>query len=435
MLDRLKGLIRLRLVRNVLALFSTRTIDQLLPLLVVPYLARVLGPSGWGLVAFAQAFAVYGIATVEYGFGLAGTREVARGRDVAARLPELVTGIFASQVLLASGVALAALAVQVMVPSFHDDPALLWSAAAFGILQGLHPMWYFAGQERIPLIATIGVGSKLLATIAILVVVRDQDDGWLVLACYAGGAFLAAGLGYALILREVRPGRLSVALIGRTLRLGASMFVMRMAVLMHTAGNAFLLGLLVVPQQVAFFAAGEKLCRPAAWLLHPINVALLPRLSNLVGHSPDKAGQLAGVVLLLVGAIGIGFGLSIAVLAPWLVVLLFGPQYDAAVTVLRVMAVIVPLIVINAALVAQWLIPHGMDRAINVVTIAGTLLNLILALLIAPFYGALGMAWVTVMVEGVILIGLLAALHRRGLRPLVPSQLRRGLHALVADRR
>ena len=92
------------------------------------------------------------------------------------------------------------------------------------------------------------------------------------------------------MLRQVRPGRLNLGLIVRsTLKLGFSMFAdarrgadaHRRQQLPAAAARRRV--------QVAFFAAGEKLCRPAAWLLQPINVALLPRLSHLVEHSPDQA--------------------------------------------------------------------------------------------------------------------------------------------------
>ena len=265
--------------------------------------------------------------------------------------------------------------------------------------------------------------------------VRGPADGWLVLAASASASLISTGAAYALVLRQTRPGRLSLGLIAGTLRLGASMFVMRISVMMHTAGNAFLLGLLVAPQQVAFFAAGEKLCRPAAWLLQPINVALLPRLSHLVGHSPDRAKALAGLSILLMALVGLGFGVALGIAAPWLIGLMFGPQYGPAVAVMRVMALIVPLIVLNAALVSQWLVPHGLDRPLNVVILSATALNLALALTLAPRFGALGMAWVTVAVEGYILLGLCWALHRHGLKPIAPGLLRRGWAWIDAERR
>jgi PST family polysaccharide transporter len=424
MIERVKGVLRFRLVRNILALYGVRAVDQLLPIVVIPFLARVLGADGWGLVASAQALAIYGIITVEYGFELAGTRAVARDRANGARLTELISGIFATQLILACAVALAAILVRLTVPEFQSQPLLLWAALAFAILQGLYPLWFFVGQERIPLIATIGVGAKVLATIAIFVFVRGPGDGWIVLAAYAGAALLASAAGYGLMLRQVRPGRLNLELISHSLRLGFSMFVMRISVLMHTAGNSFLLLLLGGPLQVAFFAAGEKLCRPAAWLMHPINVALLPRLSHLVEHSPDQARAMATLSILVMTAVGIAFGVAIGLLAPWLVDLLFGlPEYQPAVAVLRIMALIIPLIVLNAALVSQWLVPHGLDRALLLVVISGTVLNLILALIFAGRFGGIGMAWITVTVEAYILIGLLWALHRHGLRPIAPQLL------------
>jgi PST family polysaccharide transporter len=434
MIERVKGVLRFRLVRNILALYGVRAVDQLLPIVVIPLLARVLGADGWGLVASAQALAIYGIITVEYGFELAGTRAVARDRANGARLTELISGIFATQLMLACVVVLAAILVRLTVPEFQNQPLLLWAALAFAILQGLYPLWFFVGQERIPLIATIGVGAKVLATIAIFVFVRGPGDGWIVLAAYAGAALLATVAGYGLMLRQVRPGRLDLELISHTLRLGFSMFVMRISVLMHTAGNSFLLLLLGGPVQVAFFAAGEKLCRPAAWLMHPINVALLPRLSHLVEHSPDQARAMATLSILLMTAVGIAFGVAIGLLAPWLVDLLFGlPEYQPAVSVLRVMALIIPLIVLNAALVSQWLVPHGLDRALLLVVISGTVLNLTLALIFAARFGGIGMAWITVTVEAYILIGLLWALHRHGLRPIAPQLLPTLLRDLAAQ--
>ena len=424
MIAHVRRFLRVRLVRNLLALYGVRAIDQLLPILVIPFLARVLGVEGWGLVAGAQALAIYGIVTVEYGFELAGTRAVARDRGDGARLAELISGIFATQLLLAGVIVLATILVGLTVPEFRDQPGLLWAALLFAVLQGLHPLWFFVGQERIPLIASISVAAKALATVVIFAFVRAPEDGWIVLAAYAGSAGLMTAAGYGLMLRQLRPGRLNLELVARTLQLGFSMFLMRVAVLMHTAGNSFLLLLLGGPVEVAFFAAGEKLCRPAAWLLHPINVALLPRLSHLIEHSPDQARTLASLSILVMTAVGVAFGLAIEALAPWLVDLLFGlPQYQPAVTALRIMALIIPMIVLNAALVSQWLIPHGLDRGLLTVIGSATLINLLLALAIAPRFGAQGMAWVTVLVEGYILIGLLWALRRRGMSPLEPKLL------------
>jgi PST family polysaccharide transporter len=95
----------------------------------------------------------------------------------------------------------------------------------------------------------------------------------------------------------------------------------------------------------------------------------------------------------------------------------FGAGYRDSVAVVRVMAAIVPLMVVNAALSTQWMIPHGLDRSLRTVVLSAALLNVLLVLVLTPRFGALGMAWIAVAVEGCIVLGLLWTLKRRGISP------------------
>jgi PST family polysaccharide transporter len=436
MIQWLNRVVRIKMIQNIMALYGVRIVNQFLPLIIIPYLARVLGPTGYGLVAFAQAFATYGIVAIEYGFELTGAREVAKTREDPQALGQLVAGVLGAQLVIGLCVAAAALAVQTMIPAFQEQPRLMIAGLAFALVQGLYPIWYFVGIERVPLIAAIDTVIKVIATFIIFAVVKEPDDGWLVLVCYAGSALASTLVGFLMMFREARPAGGSLAVVRRTLRLGFSVFLMRIGVLMHTTGNAFLMGLLVAPHHVAFFAAGEKLCRPAAWMMQPINQALLPRISHLLGQSPDQAKALAGFTLLIMIGLGLGCGLAIGILAPWLIGLFFGAAFlEEAVPVMRVMAMIIPLTVLNAALVSQWLIPHGLDRLLPAVVFTGAAVNVLLALVVVPRYYAIGMAWVTVGVEAMIVIGLLWVLHRHGLKPLDFGMLRRGLSRLIPSRR
>jgi polysaccharide transporter, PST family len=99
-------------------------------------------------------------------------------------------------------------------------------------------------------------------------------------------------------------------------------------------------------------------------------------------------------------------------LAPWLIGLVFGPGYEEAAPVLRVLALVIPLLIVNDALAAQWLVPHGLDRQLSLTILLAACLAAALALLVVPNYQAIGMAWVTVVVELFILAGLVLALVR-----------------------
>jgi polysaccharide transporter, PST family len=412
MIHRLRELARRPLARNILILYVVRTVSQLLPLATIPYLARILGPAEWGMVAVAQAFSMYGIITIQYGFDMAATREVARHRDDPARLGDLMGAILTCQLLLSALVVGAACLAFFAMPTFAEDPRLLGAALVLAIVQGIGLGWYFTGTEQIPLMAGIELPTKLISLVAIFLLVDGSGDGWRVLAVYAGAAALATGIGFALVLRHIRPRWPGLARVRESFKMGFSLFLMQISNLINTAGSAFLLSLMASPQQVAYFAAPDKLARPLAWLTAPINKVLLPRISHLLLHRPDQAHAMARMTLLVLSVVGFGFSAFVMLLAPWLIGLVFGPGYEEAAPVLRVLALVIPLIIINDALAAQWLIPHGLDRSLSLTILLAAGLAVALALLVVPTYQAIGMAWVTVTVELFILAGLVLALAR-----------------------
>ena len=68
---------RKKLLTNTLWLYSLQGLNYVLPMLVLPYLIRVLGVGNYGLIAVAQAFAQYFTIFTDYGFNLSATKRIA----------------------------------------------------------------------------------------------------------------------------------------------------------------------------------------------------------------------------------------------------------------------------------------------------------------------------------------------------------------------
>jgi len=80
--------LRSSLFYDIALLYGVQCTRYFLPLVQVPFLARVLEPTGWGAMAFAQGFSAYLMLIVEYGFNLSATREIAG----ALHAPERIRG-------------------------------------------------------------------------------------------------------------------------------------------------------------------------------------------------------------------------------------------------------------------------------------------------------------------------------------------------------
>lgn len=403
------------MVQNAASLFGVQVANYVVPLVLIPYLTRALGATGWGLVAFSQSFAGYLLVVVEFGFVFSANRDVARHRDDPTKLGDIVTGVLGAKVLLTAACTAASLPLLWMIPNFRDHPRLFWSGVFWGVSQGFSMMWLFQGLERMAVAASIEVSGRILAMVAIVLLVRKPEDAWLVLAlqgtAYTVAAALEMTIGYRLVpARWVTWRNTSAALLA-----GRSMFVYRAALTLYTTGNAFLLGLFVAPQLVGYYSAAEKVTRASLGLLTPITSTLYPRMSFLVGRARDKAIRLARIGAVAMTSAGAGLALFIFLLAPWIVRVLMGPAFGPSVNLLRILSLMPLLVALSHAYGTQWMLPLGLDRHFNTIILLGGALNIVFALVMIPHYAATGMAWSAICAEAVVALGLYVVIRSRGL--------------------
>ena len=98
--------------------------------------------------------------------------------------------------------------------------------------------------------------------------------------------------------------------------------------------------------------------------------------------------------------IAAGFiGVLLFAFAPWIVRIILGRSYDPVVPVLEVLAFLPLLISLSCVFGLLWMLPLGMDRSFNTIILTAGLLNLGLAVLLAPVFAGQGMAWAVVTAE------------------------------------
>lgn len=416
--NRLRELARHALVQNAIALSAAQAGTYVLPLVTIPYLARVLGAAGWGLVAFAQAFGAYVGLAVEYGFVYSAIREIARHRGDKERLTEITAGVLGAKGLLSVGAVAVGIGASWWVPVFHSNPDLLWAGTFSAVAQAFSMLWFFQGLERMKFVAALDFSTKAAATIGIFALVKIPADGWKVLALQGVAAcvsFLAA-LAVAYQYVEFRAPRWRS--VWNALRTGWSMFLFRGSVSLYTVGNAFILGLFVPPQFVGYYAGAEKISRAFLMLLNPVTQTLFPRLSHLIHREKERAAQLARISLAVMASGGVMMGAAMFFLAPAIVRVILGHEYGPAVPVLRILALLPPLIAVSSVFGIQWMLPLGIDRAFNTIIVIAGVINMGLAVAFAPVLRAEGMAWAVVLAEIFVSAAMYVLLRRRRLDPM-----------------
>jgi polysaccharide transporter, PST family len=390
---------RNRIAQNAAALYGVQIGRKLAPLIIIPYLARTLGPAGWGTVAFAQSLGEFIVLIIEFGFNLSATREIARNRESKRRCGEIMAGVLGAQIALALAAIVIAMIASHWIPLLRDNRRLLGAGLFYAVAQGFMPVWFYQGLERMRLAASLEITGKLLGLAAILIFVRSPEDGWIALLIQGLAPAVSTLAGIAMAYKAIPVCLPTRLLVGEAFRLGWPMFVFRSGESLYGVGNAFVLGLFAPPAVVGYFASAEKISKAVFGLLNPIREALYPRLSSLARQDSRDAARLARIGALVMVAGGLTLGAGVFVFAPLWVRILMGPGFAPAVTVLRILAVLPPLLSVTYSVGLQWLLPLGRDRDVNRIILTAGALNLVLAVLLAPHFAHLGMAWAVVSAE------------------------------------
>ena len=279
---------------------------KLMPLISIPYLARALGPAGWGMVAFFTALAEFLVILIEFGFNISATREIARHRDCPETCGRVMAGVLGSQIVLASGGVAGVLLLARWVPLFLQNHLLLVSGLFYGVAQGFSPVWFFQGMEKMRLAAALELSGKAIALACLFVFVQTPADGWKVLALGGLAPALMTLAGLALAYHEIPLRWPTPELIRPALAMGWPMFVFRSAESLYGVGNAFLLGIFAAPELVGYFSSAEKIAKAVTGLLNPIREAIFPRLNRLAKSGGwDAAAPLArtGAMIAIAGGL------------------------------------------------------------------------------------------------------------------------------------
>lgn len=399
-------LISSTLVQNAAALYGAQIGRKLLPLLIIPYLAHTLGPTGWGLVAFAQSLGEFVVLGIEFGFALSATRAIARNRESAAACGSIATGVIGAQLLLATvGLSLAIFVAQ-WIPTLRDHPKLLAAALFYAVAQGMTPMWLFQGLERMRLAVTLEISGRLLGLALLFLFVHSPEDSWKALLIQGVAPAVGTVAGFAILSSALPWSRPRWSTTRDALVEGWPMFVFRSGESLYGVGNAFLLGLFATQAEVGYFASAEKISKAAFGLLNPIREALYPRLSSMVQASKQSAARLARIGIIVMVAGGFVLGVVLFTAAPLLISMLMGQAFAPAVDVLRILSVLPILLSVTYSVGLQWLLPLGRDSAVNHIIIAAGCLNLVLAAGLAPSLRHIGMALAIVSAEAFVAIAM-----------------------------
>ncbi len=404
--EKISNLFAQREVKDVIYLLALQGLNYIAPLLVLPYLMKVLGAEKFGYIGFSLSVMQYLMLVVDFGFNLTATKKIALCKDNQTELNKIFSSTLYAKILLLF-FSLILLVVISLMPQFVAYRNTMFLMFLMVIGNTFSFVWLFQGLGYIRWISIFNMIAKLSILPLTFIFVKQPGDYMIAAFLQSFVAVFATIITVSVI---VRKKFVSLILVKKQdvfleLKESYSIFLSSAATSVYTASFVLILGYFSTPVVVGQYAAVDRIMRALCYLiLMPVLQAYYPKISRLSSEDNVQAIRMVWKLLFFILVSMIAVFVSLFFLSPYITMFL-GKDYLETISVFRIMA-FVPIFVGVGGVVGQLgILALGREedkRKYQRVYFIAAFVALISVCILTPYYNAEGAAIALLLTEIVV---------------------------------
>lgn len=400
-----------RIIKNIVYNGAVQISGIVLNLILLPYIARVLGKEALGINSFGQAIAGYFVLIGNLGITIYGAKAIAERRDKPIdkqqKFAECITYQFFFNIL-------AVFLYNGWVLIHGENIYFLFNIIILTSMTDLS--WAYTGMERFDLIAARNLIIKVVGTLSIFLFVKDVSNLFIFILIQQG-ILLISNIVFWFELSKIdlspRFTSLSKSL-KNVLKPALVLFIPSVFTSIYLSLNKVMLGYLSTIGEVAIYDYPNRLIRIAITFIGILGTVMMPRLAYLY-HNNKQQEYINKARLLFVCSLmcSIPLFFLMELISTPLCNLFFTESFKGADIVIRIVS---PTLITSG--LSLYVIFVSMDKMRDFLksVIVVSFINFVLNFLLMPTYGAKGASISLLVTETLVHIFLLYYL--RNLYPL-----------------
>ena len=372
-----------------------------MPLITLPYLARVLSVDNYGIVSYVKSIMVYANLIMQFGFLLSGTRKIVEAKGNLKKIGKVV-GCLTQARLFLSVISLIVLVLMIA------NIKILRSNALFTLLMFV-PIFLdtflfeflFRGLEKMHIITLRYLITKSISAILTFLVIRKSSDMLLIPTLDIFASIVA------IILIQFELKKLHIKIYRDSLRntmnaLHESFvyFISEMSSTVFNALNTVLVGIFLSSRDVAFWGLTLSFIGAVQSMYYPVSDGIYPEMVKNHNIKLFNKFLLIFTPLILIGCLIVFFGSSV------LMFIIGGSKYVKAAYLLRLSTPL--LFLLFYSILCGWPLLGSINKnkEVTFTTILGALFQILglLILIITHNFNLVSVLVIRTLSEGVILL-------------------------------
>lgn len=407
-----------KLLKNIASLGIVQIVNYVFPLITIPYVSRIIGPEGYGIINYSTSFIAYFTLLTAYGFDLTATRKIAQNRSDGELRSRIFSEVISARILLLLISSLIFIICLIYIEPLKKDiyvSVILFFTCLSTVIT---PQYIYQGLQELSIFAKVNFVKGLLSTILLFIFIHKPSDYYWVPAI---NVILGLLLSIYLLQNACRKFDLKFTWIsfGRTIKLLKDervIFLSTVLISLYTTTNTVILGFFDNTQNIGFFTTSQSFINIVNSVITiPLATAMYPFVGSAFSKSRNYGIQtVRQIIPIIIIVVSIGC-LLLLILAPFIIKILYGNKFDHSVLPTRIMAFLPLLISVSNIFGVQVMINLNMDKLFLKVISTGSIIGIIGAIFMCQMWGFIGTAYNIMIVETIVTVTMYFVLKNKGI--------------------
>lgn len=389
--------------KNFIYMIIYHILTLIIPILTVPYLARVVGAEGVGEYSYTYSIVYYFMLFTLLGVNNYGNRRIAQVRDNKEELSKEFWSIYIIQLIL--GILMIFFYVGYIF--FFDSKYIIYSLieVIFIISSILDINWFFFGIEDFKATITRNTLVKVGSVVLIFLFVKNQDDVWKYILIMASMTLLSQVLMWGFLRKKVSFQKVKFEEVKKHIKPDFILFLPVIAVSLYKIMDKIMLGRITTVSEVGYYENAEKIINIPVTLITALGTVMLPRMSNVfaTGNFDDAKDYIKkSMNFTMFLSLPVCFGLI--VIGNNFAPIFFGEDFTKSGILIMLLGITIPIVSFANVIRTQYLIPKERDKVYLISSFSGALVNLIINAMLIPHLESVGACIGTIIAELVVML-------------------------------
>jgi len=387
-------------IKNFFNLIINQGINIFIALLATRILFERLGEAQFGLVNLALSIVLLLSISVSYGYHLNGPKRIALFRDDSSKKQTLINEIIVTRIIIAIGMAIFLFCLTYYFGFFKSYASLVYYSLILLFSQALFPMFYFQGNDKIAWFSLVNIFAKGAYLLLIVLFIKTPNDATYVNFLFGFTALTVYIVFWIIIYKKekIKWVWVSIHNIKKRFIENFQFFISSIAGHVSIHGGLIILASFVNNTILGEFALAQKI----ALLMRMVPVfftqAILQNATVLFKKDKIEFNSYVNRIFITGLSITLGMGLMVFLLSKWIIFLLAGSFVIYSETILKILAFIPFLSMLNFNNMIKILVDEKKYLLTRATWITAVVM-LILATIGSYYYGGYGLSIALVLTE------------------------------------